>query len=33
MDQINDLGWIFIQGQSIMYTKMLHEGESAKRKT
>jgi hypothetical protein len=27
MDRINDPGWIVIQGQSIMYSKMLHEGE------
>jgi hypothetical protein len=29
INQIYDLGWIIIQGQSVMYSKMLHEGEPA----
>jgi hypothetical protein len=28
MDIVHDPGWIVIQGQSVMYSKMLHEGES-----
>ena len=32
-EAIYDPGWIIIQGQSVMYSKMFHEEESTERKT
>jgi hypothetical protein len=33
MNRIYDLGWIIVQGQSTLYSKMIHEGEYVERKT
>jgi hypothetical protein len=33
MDRVYDPGWVIILGQSAMYSKMLHEGETAEGKT